>query len=130
MGMNHVALSSGLLAPATPHVIFDDLTLFGMCAVGLIVLCYTHEKYRPNAALVGGIGGLLAAGYLAMTPAWPMCVVGVLWFVASFKRWRGQFPANHEPSPHRLTALGLRRVSMGRELDPESRVSRLFGPLN
>jgi hypothetical protein len=127
MGSNPLVTSSGMSTP--PHFIFDHVTLFGMAAVGLIVVCFTHEKYHRNYALIGGIGGLLAAAYAVMTPAWPMCIVGVLWFAAGLKRWKQNVP--HLGPQQISTPTGQIRIRFGKQFDPESRLSRLFGrPLN
>jgi len=111
-------------APPEPHMIFSDWTLFGMFAVGLILFCYPHENHRRDVALVGAIGGLLAAIYAVATPVWPMSGVAVVWSIASLIRWRKQL------ARHRFTRSKRKRGSIAGTFDGESRFGRTSGPLN
>lgn len=67
----------------------DGLTLFGLVAVGLMLLCYAMERRGPGWVL--GFAGACALGsaYGFLQGAWPFGVVEAIWSVVAWQRWRG-----------------------------------------
>lgn len=71
---------------------FDALTLFGLLAVSLMLVCYALESLSPWFVLAFAGACLLASAYGFLQGAWPFGVVEAIWSVVAFQRWRGLRP--------------------------------------
>ena len=69
----------------------DALTLFGVAAVGSMVLFYALEDRSPWFVLAFAGACLLASAYGFLQGAWPFGVVEVLWAAIAVQRWRRKF---------------------------------------
>lgn len=65
----------------------DTLTLFGLVAVSLMLLCYALEPRSPWYVL--GFAGSCALGsiYGFLQGAWPFGLVEGIWSVVALRRW-------------------------------------------
>jgi hypothetical protein len=65
----------------------DTLTLFGLLASAIMLVCYALEKRSPwfLLALAGACG--LGAVYAFLQGAWPFGIVDAIWSLVSLKRW-------------------------------------------
>jgi hypothetical protein len=71
---------------------FGALTLFGVIAVSIMVVCYALER-KSHWYTLGMSACCVAAsvyGFLAGT--WPFGVLEGLWAVIAFFKWRGRRP--------------------------------------
>ena len=66
----------------------DGLTLFGLVAVGLMLVFYALEERSPwfVLAFAGACG--LASAYGFLQGAWPFGGVEAVWAVVALLRWR------------------------------------------
>lgn len=66
----------------------DDLSLFGLFAVGAMLVCYAFE--RRSAWFILGFAGACALGsaYGFLQGAWPFGIVEAIWAVVALMRWR------------------------------------------
>jgi hypothetical protein len=64
------------------------LTLFGLCAVTAMLLCYALENRSPWFVL--GFSGACALGslYGFLQGAWPFGLVEAVWSLIALRRWR------------------------------------------
>ncbi len=65
----------------------DPVTLFGIVALGFMLLCYVLEERAPVWTLLFAGGCLLSATYGFLQGAWPFGVVEVIWTGAALRRW-------------------------------------------
>ena len=74
----------GLVDPAA---IMDSLTLFGLVAVSLMLVCYALESRSPWFVL--GFAGSCALGsvYGFLQGAWPFGIVEGIWSLVAVQRW-------------------------------------------
>jgi hypothetical protein len=65
----------------------DALTLFGLVAVSLMLVCYALESRSPW--FVVGFAGACALGsvYGFLQGAWPFGIVEGIWSVVALQRW-------------------------------------------
>ena len=68
--------------------IVDALSLFGLIAVTLMLVCYAFEDRNPWFIL--GFAGACAAGsaYGFLQGAWPFGLVEAIWALVALRRWR------------------------------------------
>ena len=67
----------------------DLLTLFGLIAVSLMVLCYALEK-RSRWYIFGfAIACALGSVYGFLQGAWPFGIAEALWSIIAFRRFTG-----------------------------------------
>lgn len=66
----------------------DLLTLYGIAALGFMLLCYVVEERAAVWTLLFAFGCALSAGYGFAQGAWPFGVVEVIWTGAALRRWR------------------------------------------
>lgn len=66
------------------------LTLFGVLAVGSMLLCYALERRSPAFVLAFAVACLASSAYGFLQGAWPFGVVEVIWSGVAFQRWRGR----------------------------------------
>jgi hypothetical protein len=67
----------------------DALSLFGLVAVTLMLVCYALEPRSPWYVL--GFAGACAmgSGYGFAQGAWPFGLVEAVWALIALRRWRG-----------------------------------------
>ncbi len=65
----------------------DGLTLFGLFAVTLMLVCYALEERSLWFILVFAIACALGSIYGFLQGAWPFGVVEAIWAVVALRRW-------------------------------------------
>jgi hypothetical protein len=63
------------------------LTLFGLCAVTLMMVCYAFEARSPLFILGFAIACVLGSVYGFLQGAWPFGLVEAVWSVVAARRW-------------------------------------------
>lgn len=66
----------------------DALTLFGLLAVTLMLLCYALESRGPGFVLGFAAACALGSIYGFLQGAWPFGIVEAVWCVVALARWR------------------------------------------
>lgn len=66
---------------------FDGLTLFGLFAVGAMLVCYAFEARSPWFVLGFAIACGLGSAYGFLQGAWPFGVVEAIWSLVALRRW-------------------------------------------
>jgi hypothetical protein len=68
----------------------DGLTLFGLCAVTAMLVCYALEGRSPWFTL--GFAAACAAGsaYGFLQGAWPFGLVEAIWTIVALRRWQSK----------------------------------------
>jgi hypothetical protein len=66
----------------------DPLTLFGLFAVGAMLLFYSLEDRSPVFLLAFAGACVLASVYGFLQGAWPFGLVELVWSVVAFRRWQ------------------------------------------
>ena len=66
----------------------DALTLFGLCAVTLMLVCYALEARSPWFVLGFAVACALGSTYGFLQGAWPFGIVEAVWSVVALVRWR------------------------------------------
>jgi len=71
------------------------LSLFGLCAVTLMMVCYALERRSPWFILGFALACVLGSIYGFLQGAWPFGLVEAVWSVIAFRRWQNsrRFPA-------------------------------------
>ncbi len=65
----------------------DPLTLFGLCAVTAMLVCYACEA-RSRWFVLGFAGACgLGSAYGFLQGAWPFGVVEAVWALVALRRW-------------------------------------------
>jgi hypothetical protein len=72
----------------------DALTLFGLVAVSLMLVCYALEQ-RSRWYVLGFAGACaMGSAYGFLQGAWPFGLVEAIWAVVALRRWhRARFAA-------------------------------------
>lgn len=71
-------------------------TIFGVCAVTLMMLFYALED-RAAWLTLGFAGACLAASaYGWLAGAWPFGIVELVWAIVAFRKWLSRMRASHE----------------------------------
>ncbi len=65
----------------------DALTLFGLVAVSLMLLCYACEARGRGWVLGFAASCALGSAYGFLQGAWPFGVVEAIWSLVAFHRW-------------------------------------------
>ena len=65
----------------------DGLTLFGLLAVTLMLICYALESRSHWFILAFSGSCLLGSAYGFLQGAWPFGVVEAIWSVVALRRW-------------------------------------------
>jgi hypothetical protein len=75
----------------------DALSVFGLVAVSLMLVCYALES--RSAWFVLGFAGACALGsiYGFLQGAWPFGIVEGVWSVVALRRWLGARSAPRAP---------------------------------
>ena len=71
----------------------DALTLFGVVAVSIMVLCYALERKSHWYTLGMSVCCVAASVYAFLAGTWPFGVLEALWAGIAFFKWRRRCPA-------------------------------------
>ncbi len=66
----------------------DGLTLFGIAAVGSMLVFYAVEARSPWFVFAFAVACIASSVYGFLQGAWPFGVVEAIWAVVAFRRWR------------------------------------------
>ena len=66
----------------------DALTLFGLFAVTMMLVCYALEARSPWYVLAFALGCALGSAYGFLQGAWPFGLVEAIWALVALRRWR------------------------------------------
>jgi len=66
----------------------DPLTLFGLIAVTLMLICYALEDRSRWFVLAFAGSCVLASAYGFLQGAWPFGIVEAIWCLVALRRWR------------------------------------------
>ena len=72
-------------APNRPGM--NALTLFGLVAVSLMLVCYALENRSPHFVLAFAWACVMASAYGFLQGAWPFGLVEGVWSVIALRRW-------------------------------------------
>ena len=75
----------------------DALTIYGLFAVGSMLLFYALEARSALYVLLFAGACLASAVYGIAAGAWPFGIVESVWSVIAFLRWRRRVRADSEP---------------------------------
>ena len=76
----------------------DPLTIFGLVAVTLMLVCYALEDRSPGYVLAFAFACVLGSAYGFMQGAWPFGLVEGVWSVVAFRRWWTAKPGPASPT--------------------------------
>lgn len=65
----------------------DRLSLFGLAAVALMLICYALENRSRWFILAFSGSCLLASAYGFLQGAWPFGLVEAIWSLVALRRW-------------------------------------------
>lgn len=65
----------------------SPLSLFGLCAVTIMVVCYALERRHRMFILAFAASCLLASIYGFLQGAWPFGLVEAVWSMVAVRRW-------------------------------------------
>jgi hypothetical protein len=65
----------------------SPLSLFGLCAVTLMMVCYALEQRSPWFVLGFAIACVLGSIYGFLQGAWPFGLVEAVWALVAARRW-------------------------------------------
>lgn len=63
------------------------LTMFGLAALTVMLVCYALEDRRPAYSLAFGAACVLASIYGFLQGAWPFGLVEAIWALVAARRW-------------------------------------------
>jgi len=66
----------------------SPLTIFGLCAVTAMLVCYAMEGRSPWWTLAFAGACLLGSAYGFLQGAWPFGLVEAVWALVAVRRWR------------------------------------------
>jgi hypothetical protein len=75
-------------SPGIPFVAVDSLSLFGLFAVTLMLICYALEDRSPWYVLAFAGACALGSIYGFLQGAWPFGLVEAVWSLVALRRWR------------------------------------------
>src|SRR5947208_3299718 len=90
----------------------DALTLFGVVALTVMLICYALERRSPWFTFGMAVSCLGAAVYGFLQGAWPFGVLEVIWAVIAFMRWRSDRAARESPMAVRTSSSARGRISV------------------
>lgn len=67
----------------------DGLTLFGLCAVSAMLICYALEDRSPRWILAFAGACVAGSAYGFLQGAWPFGLVEGVWSIVAARRWWG-----------------------------------------
>lgn len=65
----------------------NALTLFGLFAVSMMLICYALERRSPWWILGFALSCLLGSAYGFLQGAWPFGLVEAIWAGVALRRW-------------------------------------------
>jgi hypothetical protein len=65
----------------------DALTLFGVAALTVMLICYALERKSPWFTLGMAVSCVAAGAYGFLQGAWPFGVLELIWGAIAFVRW-------------------------------------------
>jgi hypothetical protein len=65
----------------------DALTLFGVTALSVMLVCYALERRSPWFTFGMALSCIAAGVYGFLQGAWPFGVLEVIWAAIAFSRW-------------------------------------------
>jgi hypothetical protein len=65
----------------------DALTVFGLFAVGAMLVCYALEKRSSWFILAFAVSCVFASAYGFLQGAWPFGLVEAIWSGVALRRW-------------------------------------------
>ena len=65
----------------------DPLTLFGLFAVTMMLVCYALEDRSAWYVLAFAVACALGSAYGFLQGAWPFGIVEAIWAVIAMRRW-------------------------------------------
>jgi hypothetical protein len=65
----------------------DAVTLFGLCAVTLMLVFYALEERGAGFILAFAAACVLASAYGFLQGAWPFGIVEGIWAIVAVRRW-------------------------------------------
>jgi hypothetical protein len=65
----------------------DPLTLFGLFAVTMMLVCYALEDRSAWYVLAFAVACALGSAYGFLQGAWPFGIVEAIWAVIALRRW-------------------------------------------
>jgi hypothetical protein len=68
----------------------SPLTIFGLVAVTMMLVCYALENRSPWFILAFAAACLLGSVYGFLQGAWPFGVVEAVWAIVAVRRWARQ----------------------------------------
>ena len=68
----------------------DALTIFGLVAVTMMLVCYALEARSPWFVLAFAVSCGLGSAYGFLQGAWPFGLVEAVWALVALRRWRSQ----------------------------------------
>jgi len=77
----------------------SPLTLFGVFAVGAMLVFYALEERSSIFVLAFAAACLLSSVYGFLQGAWPFGIVEAVWTVVALRRWRVRSVESRIPSP-------------------------------
>lgn len=82
------ACSDGVVLESPASLLaMDLLTLFGLCAVSLMLACYALEDRSHWFVLAFAGSCVLGSVYGFLQGAWPFGIVEAVWFLIALRRW-------------------------------------------
>ena len=75
------------------------LTIFGLCAVSAMLVCYTFERRHPWWIFGFAIACALGSIYGFLQGAWPFGLVEAVWAVVALRRWLAARTGTGDPNP-------------------------------
>ena len=63
------------------------ITLFGVCALGFMMVMYALERRHPGFVAAFAVGCLLSGAYGFLSGAWPFGVVEAVWAFVAGRRF-------------------------------------------
>jgi hypothetical protein len=70
----------------------DNLTLFGLFAVSMMLITYTLENRSHWMVFLFAIACALGSAYGFLQGAWPFGLVEAVWALIALKRWNERRP--------------------------------------
>jgi hypothetical protein len=68
----------------------NKLSVFGLCAVISMVVCYSLEDRARGYTLAFAVACLLGSAYGFLQGAWPFGAVEIVWAGIAVKKWWGR----------------------------------------
>ena len=78
----------------------DVLTLFGLFAVTMMLVCYALENRSVWFILAFAVACALGSAYGFLQGAWPFGVVEAIWSIVALRRWRATLQTRTFSAPH------------------------------